>query len=106
MPPAGGGPTRLQSSYGNWGLFENLDYYGTDDLSAIWWDPLAEGIDEIGREGVGMWRFVDGGARFTVLDAPVPAPFVVDGTVVTYDTPPPGDVAPTYPPPLGSPADG
>ena len=80
------------------------DDFDADDLTEIWWDPTATGEDEIGREGLGLWRYVDGGRRFTSLDAPAPNPFVVEGTVTSYDTLPEEDRPPEYPPPPGSPA--
>lgn len=106
IPPMGGGPTTTQVSYGDWGHFSDPDYFDADDLAEIWWDPTEEGLDEIGREGVGMWRYVNGGTRFTGLDAPAPNPFVVEGTVTVYEILPDEDQPPSYPPPAGSPAAG
>lgn len=106
IPPMGGGPTTTQVSYGDWGFFDAPDYFDADDLAEIWWDADVTGEDEIGREGVGLWRYVDGGRRFTSVDAPQPDPFVVEGTVTSYETLPAADQPPTYPPPAGSPAAG
>jgi hypothetical protein len=78
--------------------------WASDDSVEIWWDPEAEGTDEIGRVGKGMWRFSRGGERFTSLDAPPPAPFEEEGTVVQFSELPEVDRAPDYPPPPGSPA--
>jgi hypothetical protein len=106
MPPAGGGPTTPQVSYGNWGFFGQTDYMGIDDTVEIWWDPTVEVEDERGEMGVGAWRRAHGGQRFTAEDAPLPAPFVVEGTVTVIDELSAEDTPPDYPPPAGSPAAG
>ncbi len=106
VPPRGGGPTTPQVSYGNWGVHAGLDMWASDDSVAIWWDPEAEGTDEIDRMGKGMWRYSNGGERFTSQDAPLPAPFEEEGTVTQFDELPAEDSAPDYPPPPGSPAAG
>ncbi|MEZ5145390.1 MAG: ABC transporter substrate-binding protein [Acidimicrobiales bacterium] len=105
-PPTGGGPTTPRISFGNHGVFvnpdgtERTDYLGIDDVTLIWWDPTAQGVDESGQDGVGMYRYMDGGKRYlpgqmpkTDLNAFDPA-----GTVLVYDQPPPEDKAPEYPP--------
>lgn len=104
VPPRGGGPTTPQVSYGNWGFHIGMDMWASDDSVEIWWDSEAEGTDEIGREGTGMWRYSRGGERFTRLDAPPPAPFIEEDTVTTFTELPEEDRAPDYPPPPGSPA--
>jgi hypothetical protein len=106
MPPVGGGPTTGQVSYGNWGLFDAPDYFATDDMTEIWWDAEAVGVDEIGREGTGMWRHSNGGSRFVAADAPAPTPFVEEGSITIYEALPPEDQPPEYPPPPSSPAAG
>ncbi len=106
VPPLGGGPTTPQTSNGHWGFFDTTDYNGVDDLTEIWWDAEAVGENEIGVEGLGMWRYVDGGTRFTTLNPTTPNPFVVEGTVTNYEEAPPESRAPEYPPPAGSPAAG
>lgn len=104
VPPSGGDPVSPQQSNGHWGFFENTDYNGTDDLAEIWWDVDAEGPDETGREGRGMWRYARGGARFTPDEPPDPAPFEREGTVTRFEELPPELAPPDYPPPPGSPA--
>ncbi|MBK9178599.1 MAG: hypothetical protein IPM45_03305 [Acidimicrobiales bacterium] len=106
LPPAGGGPTTPQVSWGAWGFFDAPDHQGIDDSVEIWWDAAAVGEDEIGRTGTGMWRRARGAERFTAVDAPAPAPFVVEGSVTSFDVLPPEDTPPDYPPPPGSPAAG
>lgn len=103
VPPAGGGPTAPMVSYGNWGIHNGLDMWASDDLVEIWWDPEAEGVDNIGREGKGMWRYSRGAERFTRLDAPMPWPFRdPEDTVIIFDELPEEDQVPDYPPPPGS----
>ncbi len=108
VPPAGGGPTTPQVSYGNWGFFEDTDYAGIDDSAEIWWDPTVEVEDETGTVGAGAWRRAHGGERFVdEEDVPVPNPFAdPDDTVTVLTTRPAEDTAPVYPPPPGSPAAG
>jgi hypothetical protein len=107
MPPRGGGPSRPQVSYGNWGLFPEMDYQGIDDAVEIWWDPSIEAEDERGTPGTGAWRRSNGAARFTIDEAPEPAPFTDASDALTIVTElPPEDAAPEYPPPAGSPAAG
>ncbi len=33
-------------------------------MTEVWWDPKTTGLDELGRQGTGMWQFVDGGKRY------------------------------------------
>jgi len=96
--------TSVRLSWGNKGIWPadlEPDYQGIDDQSEIWWDPTATGVDEIGREGTGMWRWVDGGERYYPGERPDgPAPFFeVEGSVAMYDDLPPGDELPDYPRP-------
>lgn len=63
--------TRTSSSWGEWGRWPGLegrDLDGADDVTKIWWDPEAEGPDEIENFGKGMYRFVDGGKRYLLED--------------------------------------
>jgi hypothetical protein len=107
MPPAGGGPTNPQVSYGNWGVFPEMDYQAFDDAVEIWWDPTVSVEDERGAPGTGVWRRSNGGERFTIDQAPPPRPFAdVDNTVTVFDELPPDDRPPEYPPPQGAPAAG
>ena len=110
IPPAGGGPTLAQVSFGNWGLFPGLgtDYSAIDDASEIWWDPTVEAVDEVGNLGTGVWRRAHGGQRFVNADdVPSPDPFGDPaGTVTVVEQLPPEDTPPDYPAPPGSPAAG
>ncbi|MDG2113283.1 MAG: hypothetical protein P8N02_11795, partial [Actinomycetota bacterium] len=90
-------------SYGVQGIWPGRyepDYRGVDDVAEVWWDPAAEGPDEIDRAGTGLWRFVNGGLRYKPGEIPEgpPSPFDTEGTVTIYDAPPPGEERPAYDP--------
>jgi hypothetical protein len=107
IPPRGGGPTNPRTSYGNWGVFPEMDYQGIDDSSEIWWDPSVEVEDERGAMGTGAWRRSHGGERFTTEDVPPPAPFTdAENAVTVVDDLPEADRPPDYPPPPGAPTAG
>ncbi len=63
-PRTPGYQTEPSLSFGDHGFWPYPDYNGVDDVTEIWWDPEATGKDEIGRDGVGMWRYVDSGRRY------------------------------------------
>jgi hypothetical protein len=90
-------------SWGETGLWDEPDYSGIDDFTAIWWDPAATGPDEIRKEGTGMWQYVDGGTRYLPGEWPTePLPlFDPNGAVAIYDEPPPGEAPIDYPSPAG-----
>jgi hypothetical protein len=102
-PPAGGGPTQPLVSRGDHGLWPELDWGGSDDGTLIWWDPTAPGEDEVGTEGTGMYRYANGGQRFTYFDRPDSPEearlFDVEASVTVYDEIPEEDRVPDYPPP-------
>ncbi|MGI8794860.1 MAG: hypothetical protein ACR2H3_17085, partial [Acidimicrobiales bacterium] len=72
-----------------------------DDVTEIWWDRTASGPDEVGAQGAGMYRYVDGGKRYLATKHPTtdPKAFVVEGTVLLYNERPKSDDPPNYPPP-------
>lgn len=72
QPVAGGYPSRAQLSYGSQGVWGDdvVDYGGSEDASIVWWDPDAEGTDETGQQGRGMYRHANGGERYTIGDFP------------------------------------
>lgn len=86
------------------GRWDEADYQGVDDATEIWWDPQATGPDETGVEGSGMYRYVDGGARYLPGEWPETAPnvFETDDSVTIYTEPPAEEAYPDYP----SPCDG
>ncbi|MGH9258950.1 MAG: hypothetical protein ACRD08_03475, partial [Acidimicrobiales bacterium] len=40
------------------------DYAGIDDMVELWWDAEAEGPDETGEDGTGLYRYVNDGERY------------------------------------------
>jgi hypothetical protein len=107
IPPAGGGPSNPQVSFGNWGVFPEIDYHAIDDSVEMWWDPTVEVEDERGAPGTGAWRRSNGGERFTIGEAPPPRPFTdAEDALAVLDELPPEDRPPDYAPPPGSPAAG
>lgn len=100
-PPSNvGSLTGIATSFGPQnGMWPFDDYTAADDVTEIWWDPQARGEDEIGNEGVGMYRYVDGGRRYMPTQHPMTDPkvFDTDGTVLVYDDYPDQDRPPDYP---------
>jgi hypothetical protein len=74
-PISGGYPSRPQQSWGDHGVWGDdvVDYGGTEDAAVIWWDPEARGTDETGADGEGMYRFANGGERYTIGNFPADA---------------------------------
>ncbi len=101
-PPSGGGLTLPTLSYGNHGIWPEdvikVDMTGYDDVVEIWWDGQESGPDEVGNNGVGMYRYVDMGKRYLPGQHPTTDPkvFTKDGTVVIYDEIPESDRPPSY----------
>ena len=60
-PPCRRGSTCRGGSHGIW---KGVDLTGGDDATVIWWDPDATGADEVGRDGTGLYRYADEGARY------------------------------------------
>ena len=93
-------PISPQLSWGERGVWRGFDYAGVDDQTEVWWDATAEGEDETGRSGTGMWRYVDGGERILPgawPDEP-PAVFDPEGAIDMYTELPDGIVLPDYEP--------
>ena len=103
LPVAGGGPTRHTVSYGDHGIWPDFDYGSFDDIALVWWDPEAEGTDEIGQQGNGMYRFANGGERYTIGNLPKSlddAGLFNDGSsAIELTELPAEDQSPDYPPP-------
>ena len=51
------GTDDLHLSWGRHGIWPGTDYTGGDDATVIWWDPKAEGPDEVGANGRGLYRY-------------------------------------------------
>lgn len=89
-------------SYGQKGYWPDQDYLGVDDATAIWWDPTVTGPDEIRKDGVGMYQFVDGGQRYLPTQwSSTDKLFDPAGAVALYTAPPPGEAPGDYPSPAG-----
>lgn len=97
-PPTGGYLTAPYTSWGDHGIWPFVDYTQYDDVTEIWWDPAAVGPDEVGNEGAGLYRYVDGGVRYLPGEQPSSDPkvFVNEGTVTIYDERPESDRPPQY----------
>ncbi len=82
---------------GIWPTSLEPDYRGVDDISEIWWDPNEPGLDEIDTDGVGMWRWVDGGIRYKPGEIPEgpPKAFEMEGSVAIYPERPPQEQYPS-----------
>jgi hypothetical protein len=102
-PTSGGGPTEVQVSRGNHGVWDEFDWGGSDDMALIWFDPEVPGEDETGNEGVGMYRYANGGQRYTIGNLPASVEeaglFDVENSVTVYDEVPEEDTTPDYEPP-------
>jgi hypothetical protein len=98
-PPAATGGLSLASlSWGAETPSDGYDYHGVDDATLIWWDPDATGPDELNQEGTGMYRFVDGGARYLPDEWPTNDELFDESSSVTlYAEPPPGEEVPDFP---------
>ena len=90
-------PVSPQISYGDRGIWPDTDYSGLDDQTLIWWDPKATGLDELNKEGAGLWRFVDKGKRYLPGQYPTKEASFFDpaNTVTIYPEPPPEARIPT-----------
>lgn len=114
-PTSGGGPTTPQISYGPDTGFTMYgpdcepgvprpDYLTTNDTTEIWWDATATGVDEQGKEGVGMWTYANNGTRYGPGEMPTTPTdaFAPENTVTLFTEVPPEDRAPDYPSPAAS----
>ena len=89
-----------QISWGDRGIWPGTDYAGVDDQTEVWWDVDARGVDETGRDGGGLWAYVDGGKRHLPGQWPDTEPkvFDPDGAVTVYTDLPPGVTLTDYEP--------
>jgi hypothetical protein len=102
-PPSGGGATEPQVSRGEHGVWPDFDWGGSDDAAVIWYDPTATGEDEVGNEGVGLYRYANMGERYTIGKFPKTAEeaglYDVANSVTIFDQVPADETTPDYPPP-------
>ena len=99
--PTPRGITIPSLSWGDKDRWPFVDYHGVDDATEVWWDATATGASEAGDEGTGMYRYVDGGARYLPGEWPETPPnvFVEDGTVTIFEERPADEPTPDYPSP-------
>lgn len=78
------------------------DYEGIDDMVELWWDAEAQGPDENGAEGSGLYRYVNGGQRYLPHEYTddVQA-FDPDNAVTEITDAPQAEIPPDYPSPSG-----
>ncbi len=93
-------PSLSYGSQGRWPAELEPDYLGVDDVTEIWWDPTAVGPDELRRDGVGMYQWVDGGRRYLAgeFEAGPTRAFDPEGAITIYDDRPPSEASPDYEP--------
>lgn len=99
---ARGGITTIARSFGDKGFWPwKEDPIAYEDATEIWWDRNAEGEDEIGSNGRGLYRYVLAGKRYFPGEWPrtLPTAFNPKGTVTIYEKPPAADQWPCYPSP-------
>jgi hypothetical protein len=101
-PIRGGGPTTPRLSFGEHGLWPSIDNYGSDDATLIWWNPAAEGTDDIGQKGTGLYEYAGDGKRYTLKGWPTSKVKLFDEStsVTIFDTLPASDQPPDYPSPV------
>jgi hypothetical protein len=105
-PPVGGLPLTPLLSRGEHDIWPGIDVGGWDDAAVIYWDPDAEGPDETGQDGVGMYRYVNDGRRYKPLEWPSePLPLFDDARSPALLSERGGvDLLPAYDSPCGGPA--
>ncbi|MGH9113734.1 MAG: hypothetical protein ACRDZN_15760 [Acidimicrobiales bacterium] len=98
-PPTPPSVSQPSVDYGE-GIWQKPDYSGVDDMVEMWWDPEAEGPDETGAGGTGMYRYVDGGKRTLPDDRTDDLKlFDPEGAVSEITELPSSEVPPDYPSP-------
>ena len=110
LPPTGGTPAAPRNSYGNAKqfAFAKADYTSVDDSTLLWWDATAKGSDEQGKEGTGLYAYVNGGKRYLPGKMPTTLQpfFKKAGSISKFMSQPSDLKTPNYPAPPGSPAAG
>jgi hypothetical protein len=78
------------------------DYEGIDDMVELWWDAEAEGPDETGAGGTGLYRYVNDGQRYLPHEyTSAVEVFDRSNSVTQITDPPPAEIPPDYPSPAG-----
>ena len=93
-------PGFAYGDHGYYPMLESPDHYGIEDFTEIWYDPTVPGIDEIDRDGVGAYRYVDGGRRYLPGAWPEEdRAFDPEGAIAVYAEPPEREAVRDYPRP-------
>jgi hypothetical protein len=101
-PPSGGDSVNPQQSWGKHGFWPFVDYNASDDSGMLWWDPSATGEDEVGHQGTGLYRYANGGKRYTLGKFPAKGQgglFDTASSVTVFPSLPAESAAPNYPSP-------
>ena len=106
-PPSGGDAINPQLSWGKHGVWPSTDFNGSEDAGMLWWDPTAVGEDEVRQVGSGLYRYADGGKRYSRGKFPPKGQgglFDTASSVTVFNELPPTAPRPNYPSPAsGSP---
>jgi ABC-type branched-subunit amino acid transport system substrate-binding protein len=101
-PPSGGDAINPQLSWGKHGVWPSTDFNGSEDAGMLWWDPTAVGEDEVRQVGNGLYRYADGGKRYTRGKFPAKGQgglFDTASSVTVFEQLPATAPRPDYPPP-------
>jgi hypothetical protein len=81
------------------GRWDFDDFWGSDDVTELWWNATEVGPDETGEVGPGMYAYVDGGRRYLRGEWPNEPTnaFKPQGAVTLLDSTPATDRGPDYP---------
>jgi hypothetical protein len=102
IPPSGGDAINPQLSWGKHGVWPYTDFNGSEDIGMLWWDPTAVGEDEVRQVGNGLYRYADGGKRYTPGKIPPKGQgglFDTATSVTIHEQLPPTAPRPDYPSP-------
>jgi ABC-type branched-subunit amino acid transport system substrate-binding protein len=106
-PPSGGDAINPQLSWGKHGVWPFTDFNGSEDAGMLWWDPTAVGEDEVRQVGNGLYRYANGGKRYSRGKFPPKGQgglFDTASSVTVFNELPPTAPRPNYPSPAsGSP---
>ena len=82
-------------------MWPATDYGGTDDAGILWWNPDAEGEDEVGAVGQGLYEYTKMGQRYTLDEMPDEDPGLFDPetSITIFETVPKEYAVPDYPSP-------
>jgi hypothetical protein len=98
-PVRGGTPMQPRTSWGHHGLWPGTDWGGSDDTGLIWWNPKAQGEDEVGKVGTGLYEYTAMGKRWTLDTIPSSDPGLFDPSksITIFTSVPKQYQPPSYP---------